>query len=251
MPLEHAIALLASELVGFRGSGRFILPDIVLFNYITDVQEQARAVQVILNAGVARAGFVNARAALEAAIDAAYLVGDSSEYMFRGARARVLELFEGERLGRRAGKESTTLPGCSQLLEDAVRSDAGIWEQASPGARTLMHVTLEHFCKNPPGIGDHWSGLNRIELYRSFAATEEEKSELATMLDFIYGFLSVQSHPRPRTSQRTVAIEEDDTMLFTGCGTDSEHVANATVLAIRLAVEALKRRKRMDSASSY
>lgn len=65
---------------------------------------------IVAQAGVPRAAFVNARAAIESAFEASYLVADPAEYRARGARARVVEIFEQERLGRRVGVSSHERP---------------------------------------------------------------------------------------------------------------------------------------------
>lgn len=62
----------------------------------TDVREHAVAVQLVAASAVPRAAFANARAALESSVDAAFLVRDEAQYAFRGAQARVAELFESE-----------------------------------------------------------------------------------------------------------------------------------------------------------
>lgn len=245
MSLAKAIAALDSTVSIFQGSGTNKIPDVVLFNYVIDVQEQSRAVQAVVQAGVPRAAFVNARAAMESALDASYLVADPAEYRARGARARVVEMFEQERLSRRADLEKTVLPGASEAMEAAIKSDAALWEQDSRGARALLLSTFEHFCKHPPGIGDHWSGLNRIELYRSLAGTKEEKDEMAKMLDVVYGHLSLHAHPKPRTSQRVASLDPDGTLVIAGRENDEEHAVNATVLAIQLMIAAVERRKAM------
>ena len=228
---------------GYVGSGAHKISDIILFNLAIDVQEQSRAVLALAAGDNPRAGYVNARAALESAIDANYLVADPSEYDRRGARARVFELFASERLQQRAGISATSIPGSSEAVEQAVKADAALWEADAPGAKKTLLGEYERFARKPPSIGDHWSGLTRHEIYASLGGSPDEKEEMRVMLDSIYGMLSQHAHPGPRTSQREATLDAHNTIVFSGKAEDETHTREAAALAVGFMLAALQRRK--------
>ena len=127
MTLEDGLNRLALAMSRYVGFGAHKVSDIILFNLAIDVQEHSQAVIAIAASGKPRAAYVNARAALESAIDANYLVADPAEYDQRGARARIFELFASERLQQRAGIGTTAIPGSSEAVEQAVVADAALW----------------------------------------------------------------------------------------------------------------------------
>jgi hypothetical protein len=163
--LEDGLDRLTSAMSGYVGSGAHKISDIILFNLAVDLQEQSLAVLLISANGDPRAAYVNARAALESAIDANFLVADPVEYDQRGARARIFELFASEHLQQRAGVCATGIPGSSEAVERAVVADAALWEADAPGAKKTLLTEYERFSRKPPSIGDHWSGLKRHEIY--------------------------------------------------------------------------------------
>ncbi len=242
MTLDEGIDRLSAAMKNFVATGVHKVSDIVLFNLAIDVQEQSRAVRVLSSGDFARAGYVNARSALESAIDANYLVAEPLEYDQRGARARVFELFASERLQQRAGINAVKIAGSSDDVEKAVIADATLWEADAPGARKILLAEYEKFSRRPPGIGDHWSGLSRLDLYRSLAGTESERTEMAQMLDTIYGVLSHHAHPGPRTSQRSTSIDEHNVVVIAGKADDVKHARKAAMLATGLTLAALQRR---------
>jgi hypothetical protein len=103
--LQAAVDALRSAMTNFPSTNEHQLADFVLSSLATDVLEQSEAVLLLKNGAVPRATFANARAAHEAAVDMDILTADASRYDQFAAEMRVFELFEVERLHRRAPKD--------------------------------------------------------------------------------------------------------------------------------------------------
>lgn len=113
MELYDELATLDATMRGYAGHAQHAVADIILYNLAIDVREQAGAVRAVLDSPFPRAGLANARASFEGMLDAAYLVSDPSAYDERGALLRVFELFETERIQRRAELITVRTPGAS------------------------------------------------------------------------------------------------------------------------------------------
>lgn len=249
MILEDALNRLTTAMSAFSVAGAHKIPDVILYNMAIDVQEQARAVILISSTIWPRAGYANARAALEAAIDARYLVEDESQYNRLGARARVFELFSSELLQRRAGGDVSSIAGTSESVEQSVSADAAAWDADAPGTRTLLIQEYESCLRNPPGIGDHWSGLSRYARYQSIAAATGGDTQMPQMLDTTYGYLSRQAHPGPRTSDRTMSIDATNAVVFSGKPADVNLAKKSAAFAVSLMLSALQRRRELRPPS--
>ncbi|MHB1330264.1 MAG: hypothetical protein ACYC2K_18860 [Gemmatimonadales bacterium] len=222
----------------------------ILYNFAIDVNEQAQAVEALRAAGLHRAALANARAAMESAIDSAYLVTDKSQYDQRGARARVFEIFELERLQRREDGTKTKTPGASPDVEYAIQEDAKAWEKGASGQGRLIITEWERFSRTPPSIGDHWSGHSRLELYRELAGADPDREEFVQRLDVVYGVLSIASHPRPRTGQRPAVLVAPDIIEFGVDPRDGERAGEVAELAVRIANGSLERRRAFDAPAA-
>ena len=242
MTLVDAIRDLDAAMTHARGNALHLVPDLILYNLLRDVREQAEAAKLVMPSAGRRAAFANARAALESAIDCIYLTADEAAYDERGARARVFELVEAERLRHCAEVVDATESGANGALEQAVRADALRWDQAAAGQGRLLIIAWERCVRNPPAVGDHWSGHSRYELYRQMMGANAEGEDLVRMLDYVYGFLAVAAHPRPRTGERPNSIPTPGQLGAEGRDSEASRVADATEYAIRLAVHARARR---------
>lgn len=243
MTLREALAELEETMKRFPSASHYKVPDVVLYNLAIDVAEHGYAVSELSLGSVPRASLTNARAALESCIDMAFLVSDQAEYARRGARARVFELFELERIQRRGDLIATVLPGSSEALEHAVREDARDWESDAPGQGKLITAAWEYFWRNRAAIGEHWSGHSRLELYRQLAADDPSVGEFVRMLDVVYGLLSIAAHPRPRGGQRTMTFVEPDSLVFSSALDNRSAANDVATLAVQIAGGSLQRRR--------
>ncbi len=243
MALDDALNRLERTMRGFAGSAKHKVADVVLYNLAIDVREQGEAVRALCHLPSARAALTNARAALEGAIDAAYLTQSEQHYDMRGARARVFELFEQERIQLRADIISIQIPGASVDLENAVKEDAKSWDAGAPGQGGLIIGAWEFFSLNRASIGDHWSGHSRLALYRELAGDSPEGIEFVKMMDVVYGILSIAAHPRPRTGQRPAALTAPDRLEYRPDPTDAQRAAEVAEMAVRITIGSLNGRQ--------
>lgn len=245
MDLKEALANLVEEATRYPGRRDTLLPDIALYGFVTDVREHAIAVDMISTSASSRAAFTNARAALESAVDAAFLSRDENQYLYRGAQARVAELFEIHELESRALPFDPPLPVDAPARmhpEDAIAADAKAWDEDAPGRGSLLRGAWETFTQDPGAVRKHWSLLSKDELYQT-VFTDEDDEVLGGMARVIHALLSMASHPRMRVGSRDIEFDEDGGVLLRTRATDADMARRITALACIVATSALQRRR--------
>ena len=249
MTLDDALSALEKEATKYPGNRESFVADFALYAFATDVREHALAVKQLAKGDVPRASFANARAALESAVDAAFLVNDESEYLFRGAQARVAELYEIHELENRTAPFDPPLPKKTPARmhpEEAIIADAKAWDDESPGKGNHLRRAWEKFSKDPGAVRKHWSLLPKEELYQTLFPGEEA-SELGGMAEIIHALLSMASHPRMRVGSRLVEYTDDGGVVLGTKATDPEMARSVAAVACMIAVSALQKRRGFDS----
>ena len=243
--LDKALATLAAEAKSYPGTLATFLPDFVLYGFATDVREHGEAVQILSSSPVPRASFANARAALESAIDAAYLTSDAAMYDYRGAQARVAELFENEAIEKRAAPLKAPLFPSAPLavhVEDAVASDAQEWDKQAAGKGDILRRAWEAHTKDPGAVRKHWSLLTKDEVFE-YAFPESDAAVLGNMTSVIHSLLSMATHPRPRVGTRAIDFQEGGRIVLGTKPTDPEMARQIAALSCMIAANALQKRR--------
>jgi hypothetical protein len=243
--LKDALPALVKEGTKYPGKLETFLPDFALYGFVTDVREHATAVDILADSKVPRASFANARAALESAVDSALLVSDEKQYLYRGAQARIAELFEIHELEKRAAPLDPPLPADAPARmhrEDVVIADAKAWDEQAPGKGDLLKRAWEAFTKVPGAVRMHWSLLPKEQIYGIVFGGEEAKL-LGGMADVIHALLSMASHPRMRVGSRDVEFAEDGGILLGTRETDPDMARKIAALACIIATSSLQRRR--------
>lgn len=247
--LQASIDALVTEATRYPGTKATFLPDFVLYGFATDVREHAIAVQILTTGAVPRASFANARAALESAIDASFLVAEEREYAYRGSQARVAELFESEALEKKTAPHKVSLPDGAPPPIDAeaiIIEDAREWDDLSPGAGDSLRRAWEARTKVTGAARMHWSLLSKEVLY-SRVFGEDDEAELGRMTGVIHSMLSMASHPRPRVGTRQITYSEDGGVLLGTKAVDPIMAQQVAALACDLAANALRTRRQFAS----
>lgn len=245
LSLDEAIVELVKAGTSYPGRRETFLSDFALFAFVTDVREHAIAVATLTTGTVPRASFANARAALESAVDAAFLVRDEGAYLMRGAQARVAELFEVHEIENRAAPLKPPMSTDSPPRmhpEDAVVADAKAWDSEAPGRGDLLRRAWETFTKDSGNLRRHWSLLSKEALYAQVFGADGQ-GELGGMGEVIYALLSSASHPRMRVGSRDIEYTDDGRIILGTKATDAEMARTITALACRMATDALRRRR--------
>jgi hypothetical protein len=247
LPLEltDSLATLVKEGTKYPGKRESFVADFALYAFVTDVREHATAVEMLAASTVPRASFANARAGLESAVDAAFLVTDEREYLVRGAQARVAELFEIHDLEKRAQPLDPPLSTESPARvhpEDAIAADAAAWDEQSPGKGRLLRLAWERFTKDPGAVRKHWSLLSKEEVYQT-VFPGAEAAALGGMAEVIHSLLSIASHPRMRVGSRDVVYSDDGGIILGTRKTDADMARKVAAMACMLAVAALQKRR--------
>lgn len=245
LDLKEAIAELVKEGTEYPGKRETFLADFALYAFVTDVREHAIAVDLISTSNVPRAAFANARAALESAVDAAFLTRDEDQYLLRGAQARVAELFEVHEIEKRAAplKPPMSKEAPPRMHpEDAIVDDAGAWDQEAPGKGVLLRRAWETFTKDDGNLRRHWSLLSKEKLYTAVFGVDGEGT-LGTMGEMIHALLSLASHPRMRVGSRDIEYKDDGGIVLGTKATDAEMARKIAALSCRLATKALQTRR--------
>jgi hypothetical protein len=200
-------------------------------------------VLAVTTTDVPRASYANARTALEAARDLAYLTAEERHYDFRAASARVCELFEYHELQQRAPSLPELAEEDLQLLpEEVARKDAEDWGAVAPGMGTTLRSALDAVQRDRGRLRQHWSGLKQGDLLREIGNHWGGDALYPKVFDALQAVLAINVHPRPRTGARTVEIGEGDTFLLGTRDADYELPKTVASLACLMAVEALRRR---------
>lgn len=250
LDLTAAIAALEQEATKYPGKRESFPADFALFGFATDVREHAKAVEALSTTVFPRAAFANARAAMESAVDCRFLVSEEKNYLFRGAQARVAELFEIEELEKRAAPLDPPIPPKSPPRmhpEDRIVEDAEAWDEISPGRGGLLRIAWERFTTDPGALRKHWSLLPKEEVYQTvFGGAQSE--ELGGMAEIIHALLSMASHPRMRVGSRNVEYTEEGGIILSTRPTDAEMARQITALACMISLSALQKRREFKDA---
>lgn len=245
LSLDEAIAELVKEGTRYPGTRETFLADFALFAFVTDVREHAIAVATLSTGSVPRASFANARAALESAVDAAFLVKDESLYLMRGAQARVAELFEVHEIEDRAAPLNPPMSANAPSRmhpEDTVIADAKAWDAEAPGKGDLLRRAWETFSKDSGNRRRHWSLLSKEALYTQVFGADGQ-GELGGMGEVIHALLSSASHPRMRVGSRDIEYTDDGRIILSTRATDAEMARRIAAFSCRIATQALQRRR--------
>jgi hypothetical protein len=244
--LSEALADLEREATRYPGRRESLLSDFVLYSFVTDVREHARAVEILTSSQVPRTALTTGRAALESALDAAFLVADPSQYLYRGAQARVAELYEVHELHRRAQPIDTAAsikePNEAMHPEDIIVADASSWDEDAPGRGAILRKAWEAYTKDPGALRKHWSLLSKEDVYQTVFAGDEAKV-LSGMADVVHGLLSMASHPRTRAGAREITFTDDGGVVLGTKKTDAEAAREIAAFACILVTAALQRRR--------
>jgi hypothetical protein len=248
--LDESLRALEIEGSKYPGKRSSFIADFALYAFATDVREHAIAVQLLSKSPVPRSSFTNARASLESAIDAAFMVSDQQAYLYRGAQARVAELFEIDELENRTTGFDVPLPKKSPARmhpEEAIIADAKAWDEEFPGNGDYLRRAWECFSKDPGAVRKHWSLMTKDDLYKT-VFPGAEASEVGGMTEIIHALLSMASHPRMRAGSRDVEYTDDGGILLSTRRTDGEMARNVAAVACTLAVSSLQKRRGFDLA---
>jgi hypothetical protein len=250
--LDRAIDELVKESTRYPGKRETFLADFALYAFIMDVREHAIAVAVLSAGPVPRASLANARAALESAIDAALLTQDESQYLVRGAQARVAELFELHEIQKRAAPLKVPLPADATAPmhpDDAIVEDARAWDEQAPGKGIILRRAWETFFKDKGNHRRHWSLLSKEQLYETVFGSDAD-GKLGGMGELILALLAQASHPRMRVGARDIQYTSDNDILFGTRTTDAEMARQIAALSCKMATQALQRRRLFTSEAA-
>lgn len=242
--LERALKALVDEGTKYPGTRGTYIADFALYAFVTDVREHASAVNILASSPVPRAAFANARAALESAVDSAFLVNDEADYLYRGAQARVSELFEIDGIEKRTVPLDSVPINASQRAspEDAIIADAKAWDVDAPGKGDLLRRAWESFTKFPGAHRMHWSLLSKEQVYERVFHDEEAK-QLGGMASVIHALLSSATHPRMRVGSRDIEFTEEGGVVLGTRKSDSDMARKVAAFSCILATSSLQRRR--------
>jgi hypothetical protein len=244
LDLKLAIEELVAETTKYPGKRSTFLADFALYAFATDVREHAIAVETLSTGPVPRAAFANARAALESAVDASFLTKDESQYLLRGAQARVAEVFEVHEIEKRAAPLDVPMgvdAPASMHPEDAIIADAKAWDAESPGKGDILRRAWETFTKDSGNHRKHWSLFPKEELYQHVFGGDDKA--LGGMAEIIHALLSLASHPRMRAGSRDIEYTDDGGILLGTKKADPEMARQIAALACKLTTQALQHRR--------
>lgn len=250
--LPADLAALHRELHKYPAYPETSIPDQILYGFGLDVAEHAEAV-VLLTAQrrTARAALANARAAIESAVDALFLVSDAALYARRGAQARVFEAFEAADMQRRRAKVDGSMPPGAQLpadLEQVLFDDANAWDAVAPGSGQLIRDFVSLFNAGSQGVRLHWSGLSKAQLYTTvFPASVP--GNFGGMLEVMHGVLSIDSHSRPRSAVRPATPSGPDRLTVAIDPSAPERAISFASVACLLAKVALEIRREFSGGT--
>lgn len=222
-----------------------LLADVFLYSLCIDVLEHAETVMQVSQSKFARATSANARAALESAVDAAYLTKIASEYDLRAAQARVAELFEIEEIERRsphiAGQQDRLSP------EEVIIADARSFDEQVPGSGRPLRGAWERFTKASGALRLHWSGLTKEDLFKEVFQADSEAEPIGAMAGSLHAILSTSSHPRPRVGARELRQEADGTLTIYTRHEEPHFARDIAALSCLMASSSLARRVLFDA----
>ena len=237
---EGTLKDLERRLTGFKGRAQHQVPDIVFFNMLADVLENAKAVELLVDSVVPRAAYGSARATLEAAQDLLLMSSDPTKYDESGAFARAFEVAEIENLHKRREKADKAL-GISTSIStpnarDVLKDDAANWDKAAPGRGRLLLDAYNQVLKDGR---THWWNMSRKKIAEEIARRAPTgKTGLAEMSDALYGLLSIFTHPRPRTGMREWTQTASDRYAVSARDFDREGPLGLAYAAMTMAVSA-------------
>lgn len=249
LDFEGALGDLRRCTESMRLAPSHLLADIVLYSLCIDVLEHAETVMQVSQTKCARAASANVRAALESAVDAAYLTKIASEYDVRAARARVAELFVVAEIERR----SPRLEGQAdqQSPEEVVIAGARWLDQQVPGSGKPLRGAWERFAKAPGAVRVHWSGLTKTDLYNQVCQADGETESVGAMAGSLHEILSTSFRPRPRVGARELRHAADGTLRIYTRHEEPNFVRNIAALSCLMASSSSARRVRFDAPAVY
>jgi hypothetical protein len=220
------------------------VPDVILYHLALDVLEHGRAVSHLIDLGIGRPAWTNCRAAFESARDMLVLAAKPDEYCALGARARVHELLDIERLHDRQRKADEALGNGSRSkrrpAEEVIEDEAKLWDGYSAGKGNLLRDALGELRNQRPG--PHWSGLANVAIRSRIAEMSAEGTGVSEMMDAMYGILSMHSHPGARTGLRETTVKPDGTLFVEPRKVDLKAPLGYMAMSAQLALIALERR---------
>ncbi|MDP9206468.1 MAG: hypothetical protein M3P12_13610 [Gemmatimonadota bacterium] len=247
IPLEDSLAKLRSERAEFRLESRHAIPDLVLLNYINEVEENAFAVIEFKNTQSIHRAWPNARAAFESA-QLALLLTTDPQYDLAGARAWIYHLRK-DRTFAEADEESfnSESGGFSSdaWYQGAVKEMEALWDELSPGKGRFI-PQAELLLDQQPRRPDNWAGVSIAPTLRDRMKTITVGSSPSSNLDTAevynraYSGLTRHSHPQMRlrpmgvrgTPNGPVTFEFEERNVAQEYESISALTAGATLLAI-------------------
>jgi hypothetical protein len=223
-----------------------LLADVVLYSLCIDVLEHAEVVAKVASESFARAGSVNARAALESAVDANYLTASRAEYDLRAAQARVMELYEIEEIEKR----SPPVPGVDSTdrlsAEEIIIADARSFDEQVAGSGKPLRGAWERFTKTSGAHRLHWSGLTKEDLFNQVFQAAGDDEPVGAMAGSLHAILSTSSHPHPRVGARELRWEPDGMLAIFTRHEEPMFGRSIAALSCMMASSALARRVLFD-----
>jgi hypothetical protein len=245
-PLNEATARLTRSLDHFPARGHHLIPDLALIHLALDVYEHCDIILHHPDPRTARGLWVNARAALEAAVEMLLLVCEECTYDVRGASVRAYELLDNQNLQHRfrkadlaAGVDPPSEPGNA---EDPALAEADKWEELAPGQGRVMRQAFEHVQATVSRGAKHWSGKSWTDLLREVAEKHTLEPGAIEVIDTLYGTSSVHTHPRLRSRHRELRFDASGDISIVPGHDDSDAMRALAATAAHLAVIALERR---------
>ena len=242
--LLASIRELEERIAKFVVSTGRLVPDLVLLSYILDVQEHAEAVVLIADSPRPRAAVANVRAAMESALEAKFLTSEQGSYLDWGSLARVHEILERVAL-EKSHARVPGLPTPSEPVTDEeaiVAEEAKGWEELAPGRGVLLQRALCELRRSGRGGRAHWSGKEKEEIYALALGPDEAGNPQGPMARVLYSMLSMEAHPRPRTGNRRLSIDERMALRIEASPDDAARMIQGAVLACAIATSALEAR---------
>jgi hypothetical protein len=216
MDLEEAFGLFSLARSAFAPSAMHLVPDIALLGFLNDIEENARAVDVLSSSHLPHRAFPNARAAYEAA-QQALLLSSSDDYDLAGARAWVYYLrrdFLFASLPRPSHVGDAARRSAEAWYEGAFAEMKDLWETLAPGrGETLERARVA--VEAHKGRPDNWAGVPiapalaaRLEALRKLRGKPPNVGT-AQIYNAAYSALSRESHPRMRVQPQRVTRSPD------------------------------------------
>jgi hypothetical protein len=213
--LEQAKEIYSQVRRQFSPSAEHLVPDIALLGLLREIEENARAVEIMAASELPHRGYANARAAYEAGQRAVLLV-TAPDYDLEGAKAWVYYL--------RQDRDFYALPRSSASTSSPSDPEAWFsgrldemaqrWEALAPGKGELLRRALAEL-PSKKARPRNWAGVAIVPTIRDrLNALLEQRGkkslgDTASIYNAAYGGLTRLSHPSARLDLLWVGKTDD------------------------------------------